>query len=95
MSTVTDQDLYGMTSLSGAPIIYGVQASSIARKTDATARTINNTIKSGGTTETGAAFSLSTSYAKFERMDVNDPATSATWLYTAVNAALTGPRVAS
>lgn len=95
-AAVGNRDLYGITALSSTPAnIYAVNVVSFARKTDATARQLNNSIKSGTTDSDGANLTLLSAYGRLDRIIPNDPNTSAAWSPPAVNALLIGPKVAS
>ncbi len=95
-SVVGDRDLFGMDNLGSAPAtIYGVQQVDFARETDAAVRTIYQQLKSGGTTDDGAARTLTASYTRHERMSVVDPNTAAAWAAAAVDALEKGYKIAS
>jgi hypothetical protein len=84
-------DLYDFPDLSSAPsTIHAVQTTVIARKDDATARTIRSKVKSGATTGNGATTALGTSYTPIRDIFVNDPNTSAAWTGANFNAAQAG-----
>lgn len=95
-STVGTRDLYSMGALSSTPsVIDAVQVVSFAEKTDATTRTIYNSVQSAGTDSDGSAFSLSASYNRFDRLMETDPNGGGAWTASRVNGLLIGPKVAS
>jgi hypothetical protein len=90
-STAGQIDLYDFTDLSSAPsTIHAVQTTVIARKDDATTRTLRSKVKSSSTTANGATTALSTSYAAIRDIFVNDPNTSSAWTGSTFNAAQMG-----
>lgn len=95
-STVGNLDLYTIGAMSSTPTdIDAVQISAFAIKTDAAARTINLTVKSGATTDDGSAKTLAGSYGISDRLLLTDPDTAAAWTSTGVNSLQIGPKVAS
>jgi hypothetical protein len=94
-SAVGDLDLLGLGNLSSTPAsIDSLNVISYAQKTDATARAINNGIKSGATSSNGADLSLAVGFARRERYLFVDPDTGIAWTPGAVNALELQPRVA-
>lgn len=84
-------DLYDFADLSSAPsTIHAVQTTVIARKDDATARTIRSKVKSGATTGNGVTTGLGTSYTPIRDIFTTDPNTSAAWTGANFNAAQVG-----
>jgi hypothetical protein len=95
-STVGTRDLYSIGALSSTPsVIDAVQVISFAEKTDATTRTIYNSVQSAGTDSDGPAFSLTASYLRFDRLLLTDPNGGGSWTASRVNGLLIGPKVAS
>lgn len=96
-NTIGHSDLYSIAPLGGSPTtIYGVQPVMFGEKTDANPRSVYMQVKSGGTLDLGAAQNLMSNYGRFERMLLNDPATSAPFANAAaVNGLLIGPQLAS
>lgn len=89
-----DLDLYEYEDAPGDPsAIFGVQLVTFAKKTDAGARTLKSTIKSGTTLDTGTAVSLINTYDRYDRMVALDPNGSIPWTKTSVDAALAGPQI--
>lgn len=95
-ATVGHIDRYGYSDLAAAvATVYGVQAVTWARKTDATARTMRNLVESSGTTSTGASYALLTGYAPYATILTVDPATSTAWTPSGVNSVTAGFEVVS
>lgn len=95
-STVGQRDLYTIGSLSSTPAtIEAVQITSFAEKTDASTRTIANSVQSAGTDSDGSAFALAASYSKFERIMLTDPNGGGAWTASRVNNLLLGPKLVS
>ena len=95
-STVGHRDLYNLADTpSGAANIAGVMVSYRARKDDATARSLALGLKSGGTIFDQTAVGLTNAYVTTNQMFESDPATSAPWTKTAVDALQLGPKVAA
>jgi hypothetical protein len=95
-NTLNQSDLYTLDTMPYVPLtIFGVQAVDFARTTDANARGIYQQLSSGGTLDLGPTTYLASNYLKYDRMLVNDPHTSATWTYAAINALLRGPQLAA
>lgn len=80
-------DTYGLTDLPAATgSVKGVALNVSAAKTDAGAATINLRARSGGTNYDGAGITPTTTYATYQQIRETDPATSAAWTQSAVNA---------
>lgn len=93
-ATVNNTDLYDFDDLGYTPAsIKAVQTVLVARKDDATTRTLAPLVKSSSTTHTGADVAMSTSYATFVEILETDPNTSAAWTVSAVNAMQAGFKV--
>lgn len=93
-STVGNTDRYTMGDLTGTPAtIDAVQVVAYAQKTDATTRAIALEVKSGATISDSSDFNLAASYGKFDRLILTDPATSAAWSVSGVNALEAGVKV--
>jgi hypothetical protein len=75
--------------------IHAVQVVAAAKKDDATTRTYRTNVKSSSTTANGATKALATSYQIFSDVFETDPATSAAWTESGVNAMQVGPEVVS
>lgn len=92
-ATSGNRDLYTNGGLSSTPAnIWNVDIVSFSEKTDATARTLLHSVKSGATISDGSAFTLLSSYNRFDRMIPTDPNTSAAWTASGVNNLLFGPK---
>lgn len=95
-ATANDVDLYGYQSMTHTPVtIFGTALNLIAEKDDAGVRSINFATRSGGTTYTGFSTSIAlsaSSYLCYQEVRQLDPATSAAWTKTGVNAAQFGPQ---
>ena len=91
-ATPGDQDTYTFGALSGTiTTIYGVQITTAQRKDDASPRTTKSVLKISSTDYYGTTNSLPTStYAYFTDLWILDPATSANWTVSDVNAATYG-----
>jgi hypothetical protein len=97
-SVVGHEDLYAVPNLSvPATTVYAVAVKANVAKSDAGAKTVSVRLKSGATDSAGSGGSLApgTSYAWLTSLYPTDPATSAAWTLTAVNAAQIGLRVES
>lgn len=89
-----NKDLYNIDDMTFNPAtIYAVQTITMAKKDDATTRTMRTNVKSSSSTSNGATRALSTSYQIFADIFATDPATSAAWTEAGVNAAQIGPEV--
>ena len=93
--TTGHKDLWDYPSLSGTgSTISGIQINTMARETDATNFTLNTLIKSSTTEDAGTGEVIgSTSYKVMRRISETDPATSAAWTVSGVNAAQFGVKV--
>lgn len=91
--TVGNSDLYANGSLPITPTsILGVQVVTFARNTDANPRSIYQQVKSGATLSQGTAVPIiGSGYARYDRLLLTDPNTSAAWTPTSVNGVLSGP----
>jgi hypothetical protein len=85
-STIGFKDSYALTDLTGAATVLAVQVSNLAYKDDAGFRQGANLIRSGSTEAQGATVTLSTTTLYTVSVHETDPATSAAWTQTAVNA---------
>ncbi len=95
-SVVGTRDLYAIGALSSTPAtIDAINIISFAQKTDATSRSIYNSIQSNSVDDDGAMIALAASYNKFERILATDPSGGGAWTPTRVNALLIGPKVAA
>jgi hypothetical protein len=95
-SAVGNRDLYSLGALSATPAsIYAVNVVSFAEKTDATSRTLYNSVQSNSTDSDGVAQTLLSSYARLDRIMETDPSGGGAWSAARVNALLVGPKVAS
>jgi hypothetical protein len=89
------RDTYAMADLlSGTGTIFGVQDNILALKSDAGAASIKAAIKSGGTVYYDSAVTLGTALGSSVAVREVDPATSAAWTVTNVNALEFGAEVA-
>jgi len=89
------RDTYAMGDLiSGTGTIFGVQDNILALKTDAGAASIKAAIKSGGTVYYDSTVALGTALDSSNAVREQDPATSAAWTATNVNAVEFGAEVA-
>jgi hypothetical protein len=90
---VGDQDLYTVTPIINAPVIFGIDVLGFYRQDDATQLYPKNTIKSGGVTSYGAVNASYSTYKAFRDIWELDPATSVGFTGTAVNALQIGPNL--
>ncbi|MFF2388950.1 hypothetical protein [Agromyces sp. NPDC058104] len=94
-STVGAKDSYGVTNLSGSVgTIFGVQENMHASKTGVGAANLKSLVRSGGTDYTQPAVALGASQQWYGAIREVDPATSAAWVASAVNALEVGAEVA-
>lgn len=93
-STATNKDTYAMGDLSSTPTaIYGIQTVLAARKTDAGSRSVAAVIRSGGTDYDGTTVSLADTYTCLTEVRETNPATSAAWTASGVNAIEAGVKL--
>lgn len=86
-ATATDKDIYACADLSSSPAtIHAVSPTIIARKDDATARTIAGRVKSSASVG-GATHTMGSAYQGFGAPVELDPNGSIAWATAAVNAA--------
>lgn len=98
VSTITagDKDYYTCSDLSFDPAnIFAVQATTLAKKDDATTRTFRSNIKSSATEANGETRGLSTSYSVYADIFETNPDGSVAWDQTSVNAVQVGIEVVS
>jgi len=94
-STVGAKDSYGVANLSGSVgTIFGVQENMHAQKTGVGAANLKSLVRSGGTDYTQPAVALGASPQWYGAIRETDPATSAAWTASAVNALEVGAEVA-
>lgn len=96
-STIGHKDVYGYADLSASVAqVYGVQALTWMKKTDAASRTVRSLVVSGGVTTNGTTTGLTTgTYGPVPAITSLDPATSAQWTAIAVNSATAGFEIVS
>lgn len=93
-STVSQSDLYGLSSLSATPAtIVATVTRAFVQKSDAGTRNVAVQLKSGSTTVQGASTALNTTFGWLTRVDAVDPATGAAWTAVGVNNATIGAQV--
>jgi len=93
-STVGQKDTYAMTDLAAGYTILGVKTKAIAKKTDAGTRNLKTVLRSGGTDYTDpSATALSGTDSPVWYIRTADPATSAAWTTTGINAMEVGVEV--
>lgn len=93
-ATATTKDTYAYPSLSVSPsTIAGVQTVLDVRKDDAGSRTVVPVTRSGGTDYDGSSYSVTDTYAMNCQIRETDPATSAAWTESGVNAAEWGVKL--
>lgn len=92
--TVNDIDSYAITGLTHTPSsIFGLQTNIIARTDDAGARSICPLLYRSATAYAGTSVALGTSYQDKLQIYEQDPATSAAWTKTNLNATEFGLKV--
>lgn len=88
------RDLYAMGDISGNYSVLGVQNNLIAKKIDAGGTAIKPALKSGATIYYGASKTLTTGDVTISDTRATDPATSASWTLSGVNALEAGMEIA-
>jgi len=90
------KDTYACADLpAGSTTVYGVQLNTIAKKSDAGARSLKNVVRSGGVDYSDSvAQVMATSDNSYRTLRSVDPSTSAAWTPAAVNAMEIGVEVA-
>ena len=90
-----DQDLYGMAAIASPTpdTILALAITFCVKNTDASVRTIANTISSNSVTADGVTTGLSASYSSIQSIFPLNPDGSVEWTPTTVNAALAGFKV--
>ncbi|EYS89517.1 hypothetical protein CF68_32970 [Cupriavidus sp. SK-4] len=87
-SIAGQKDTYGMGDITHTPVsIFGTQINIAALKDDAGARSIKAVTRSGGTDYSGSSQALGTGQLYYSEIRETDPATSAAWTKTNLNAA--------
>lgn len=90
-STSGHVDKYGYADLAaGVTTVYGVQAISWVKKTDAGPRTFRSNLYSGASTANGTTGGLTITYSPVVALATLNPSGSIQWTPTTVNAALGG-----
>jgi len=93
-STVNAKDTYNYPSLSATPlVVYGIQPTMRARKTDAGAQSIAHVVRSGGADTDGANVNPTTSYLYSPEIWTTDPATGIAWTAAGIAAMEVGMKV--
>lgn len=90
----TGKDLYAFADITAATI-HAAQLSVMAKKSDAGARSIAPTVKSGATEDAGANQALSTDYRYKQKVWEVNPDTAAAWSAAEINSAEFGASVGS
>jgi hypothetical protein len=87
-TTAGDKDTYNFASFGVTGTIIGVQVSHFARKDDVAVRKIKALVRSGGADYLGGTeFTMTSSYKYYQTRFMVDPATSAAWTSTNLDAA--------
>jgi hypothetical protein len=94
-STAGHVDLYALENLSYTPAsIKGIQWNAQVRKDDASTYDVRRVIRSGGTDYTGSTvLSPNTTYANYHEILETDPATSAAWTKSGIDALQAGVKL--
>lgn len=85
-SVAGQKQSYTMTDLSGTPTIYGLQFNALSRKEGVGTRVLAPYYKIGGTNYLSSAWGRYPTYTFIPTPVDQNPATSANWLYSEVNA---------
>jgi hypothetical protein len=95
-NTLGQVDRYTLSALPITPQqITAINIVSIARKTDAGARAINNVLWAGGTQYNGSDYQLVSSYSRNDRLLTTNPNTGLPWTAADIAALNVGPRLAA
>lgn len=95
-STPGATDLYTHGSVGAGVSIAAVQVNVVAKKTDVTNFDMHLAVKSGVTTDDGAAVTVAaTDYAGYSRILETDPDTGVAWTPSGLSAAQFGPKIAT
>lgn len=95
-NTVGNEDTYALTDMPFVPAtINGIQSVFMARKDDAGNRAIARILRSGGADYAGPTIALNNTYQFYTDIIQQDPATSANWTATGINALEAGSKVIS
>lgn len=95
-ATATEKDTYTFTDISHTPTsIFGIQLCPHANKDDAGSRSLASVTRSASTDYDGTTIGLSTDWRYLLDIREQDPATSAAWTKTNLNAAQFGVKVAA
>lgn len=93
-ATTGQRDLYTLTDLAATTAsVKAIQNNLIARKTDSGTRVLKTAVKSGGTVYTSTGVNLSATDLTVSTIRETDPATSAAWTVSGVNALEAGAEV--
>lgn len=94
-ATSAAEDTYAITDLPGTVAqVFGLQVAAVMAKSDAGAASASVIARVGSTDYTSGANALSTTYAEFVDFYETNPATSAQWTVSDVNALQVGMKVA-
>jgi hypothetical protein len=93
--TVGDKDTYDFANLTAITgLIFGVQETLYAQKSDAGARSVQHLCRSAGVDSAGSAIALGTGVNLYSRIYERDPATTAPWTESGINGVQFGAQVA-
>ena len=92
--TSGDKEVFTVGSLSSTPVsVWAVKVEALAEKSDAGSYQLAPLVISGSTENDGTSQQLTTTYGMQQSIFATDPATSAAWTYSAVNAMKIGVKV--
>jgi hypothetical protein len=92
--TSGQQETFSTTSMSETPAeVFSVRVITVAQKTDGGSASQEAIVISDSVTGTGVVFNPTTTWGQSSDIFETDPSTSASWLYTAVNALSVGVKV--
>ena len=92
--TSGDKEVFGVASLASTPVsVWAVKVETLTSKSDAGTFLLQPLVRSSGTESDGASQPLTTSYSTQQSIFETDPATSAAWTGSAVNAMQIGVKV--
>lgn len=92
-ATAALRDTYALSDLAGVSSVNVAEVLVLAQNSDAGAGSLGLTVKSGATTNEGTAQALGTTAAYIRQQYETDPATSAAWTSSAINALEAGVTV--
>ena len=93
-NTSGNKEVFGVGAITSTPVsVWAVKVEALAEKSDAGSYQLAPLVISGSTENDGTSQQLTTSYGVQQSIFATDPATSAAWTYSAVNAMKIGVKV--